>query len=131
MPLIRKNANRSDQRVAAYIDAASEPARERIQTLRDIIREEAPDSVERMAYGLPTWHQDENLIHIGAFAHHIGVYPGPEAIKAFADDLKLFKTSKGAIQLPHDCELPVNLIRRIVRWRLTQIINKRSSPKSE
>lgn len=114
--------------VAAYIDAAAEPARSRLATLRSLVREEAPDAVERMAYGLPTWHQGENLLHLGAFAHHVGLYPGPAAIEAFADELESFSTSKGAIQLPHVRDLPIDLIRRIVRWRLTQVSGKRPPP---
>lgn len=106
--------------VAAYINAAPEPARTRLQALADAVRAEAPAAVERIAYGLATWHQGENLIHLGAFQHHVGIYPGPEAIVAFADELSDFKTSKGAIQVPHDAPLPTELVRRLTRWRLEQ-----------
>jgi uncharacterized protein YdhG (YjbR/CyaY superfamily) len=105
----------------AYLDATAEPARSRLHTLRGLIREEAPEAVERMAYGLPTWYQGENLVHLGAFARHVGLYPGPAAIEAFAEELSGFKTSKGAIQLPHAAELPLELLRRIVRWRVEQV----------
>jgi uncharacterized protein YdhG (YjbR/CyaY superfamily) len=107
--------------VAALLDAAPEPARARLRALADVIRAEAPEAVERVAYGLPTWHQGENLIHLGGFARHVGVYPGPEAILAFEADLTGFKTSKGAIQIPHDAPLPVELVQRLVRWRLAQV----------
>jgi len=107
--------------VSAYIDAAPEPARTRLRTLRSVVREEAPSAIERISYGLPTWTLGENLLHLGAFARHVGVYPGAAAIEAFEDDLVSFKTSKGAIQLPHDRELPVELVRRIVRWRLEHV----------
>ena len=106
--------------VAAYIDAAPEPARSRLLALADAIRAEAPDAIERIAYGLATWHQRENLIHLGPFAHHVGIYPGSAAIVAFAEELAAFKTSKGAIQVPHDAPLPVDLVRRITRWRIQQ-----------
>jgi uncharacterized protein YdhG (YjbR/CyaY superfamily) len=106
--------------VAAYIDAAPEPARSRLLALAEAIRAEAPDAIERMAYGLATWHQRENLIHLGAFAHHVGVYPGSAAIMAFAEELAAFKTSKGAIQVAHEAALPVELVRRITRWRIEQ-----------
>ena len=110
--------------VEALIAAATEPARTRLVTLRAAIREEAPEAIERVAYGLPTWHQGENLIHIGAFAHHVGVYPGPAAILAFAEALQPYRTSKGAIQLPHDQPLPVELVRQLVRWRLDQLARR-------
>jgi uncharacterized protein YdhG (YjbR/CyaY superfamily) len=106
--------------VAAYLEAAPEPARSRLRTLADVVRTEAPDAIERVAYGLLTWTRRENLIHLGAFQRHVGVYPGPAAIIAFADELRAFRTSKGAIQLPHDAPLPVELVRRITRWRIAE-----------
>lgn len=117
----RRTPNADPAAVDAYIEAAPEPARSRLRTLRAVVLAEAPDAVERMAYGLPTWHLVENLIHLGAFAHHVGVYPGAAAMVAFADELTGFKTSKGALQLPHDAPLPVELVRRIARWRVEQV----------
>jgi uncharacterized protein YdhG (YjbR/CyaY superfamily) len=108
------------------MEAAPEPARGRLRALASVIRAEAPGAIERIAYGLATWHQGENLIHLGAFKHHVGIYPGAAAIVAFADDLTGFKTSKGAIQVPHGAPLPVTLVRRITRWRVEQAATKAS-----
>lgn len=116
--MARRLASPDPDAVNAYIAACAEPASPRLGTLRAAIREEAPGATERIAYGLPTWHQGENLIHLGAFTHHIGIYPGPEAIVAFAGVLAGFTTSKGAVQVPHDAPLPVGLVRDLVRWRL-------------
>jgi uncharacterized protein YdhG (YjbR/CyaY superfamily) len=107
--------------VDAYLAAQPEPARSRLRALREIVRAEAPASSERMAYGIPTWHLRENLLHLGGFAQHVGVYPGPAAIEAFAEQLVGFRTSKGAIQLPHDAPLPLELVRSLVRWRLAAV----------
>ncbi|MFM2152752.1 MAG: hypothetical protein RL199_1187 [Pseudomonadota bacterium] len=117
--------------VAAYIEAAPEPARTRLRALAAAVREEVPDAIERIAYGLATWHQGENLIHLGAFTHHVGVYPGPAAILAFADDLAGFKSSKGAIQVPHDAPLPTDLVRRLTRWRVDQATSKTANTVSK
>jgi uncharacterized protein YdhG (YjbR/CyaY superfamily) len=106
--------------IDAYIAALSEPVRGRFEVLREVVRAEAPEATERFSYGLPTWSQGENLVHLGAHERHIGLYPGPAAIVAFMDELGSWKTSKGAIQLPHDRELPVELVGRITRWRVTE-----------
>ncbi|MEZ4465180.1 MAG: DUF1801 domain-containing protein [bacterium] len=106
--------------IDAYIAAAPAAARPRLQVLRDAIRAEAPGATERIAYGIPTWQQGENLIHIGGFERHVGLYPGPAALVAFADELADLPTSKGAIQLRHDQALPLDLVRRITRWRVDQ-----------
>ncbi len=110
--------------IDTIIAATAEPARGRMAALAAVVRAEAPQATERIAYGLPTWHQGENIVHLGAFQRHIGIYPGPEAISAFAPELNDFRTSKGAIQVPHDAPLPIELLRRIVRWRLAAIAER-------
>ncbi len=117
--------------VTAYIDASAEPARSRLQTLREVIRSEAPNAIERIAYGLATWHQGENLIHLGAFTNHIGIYPGAAAMVAFAGELTDYATSKGTIQVPHDAPLPTDLVRQLTRWRLEQVRTKTASRKDK
>lgn len=129
MPSRKRPPRDESAAVTAYIDAAPEPARSRLRTLRAIIREEAPEAIERIAYGLATWHQGENLIHLGAFTHHVGVYPGAAAMVAFADELAGYATSKGTIKVPHDEPLPTELVRRITRWRVEQVSGGASAAK--
>ena len=107
--------------VDAYLAAQPEPARGRLTELRELARVEAPHAEERIASGLPTWRLRENLLHVGGFAQHVGVYPGAAAIVVFADELADYRTSKGAIQIPHDAPLPLELVRRILRWRLAEV----------
>jgi uncharacterized protein YdhG (YjbR/CyaY superfamily) len=106
--------------VEAYFQSQPAEGGERLRALRAVIVEAAPEATEKMSYGLPTWHQGENLIHIGAAARHIGLYPGPEAIVHFAAALTGFVSSKGAIQVPYDRPLPLSLVREIVLHRLIQ-----------
>ena len=40
----------------------------------------------------------------------------PEAVEAFADMLKGYKTNKGTIRLTLDQEIPIALIADIARW---------------
>jgi uncharacterized protein YdhG (YjbR/CyaY superfamily) len=62
--------------VTAHIEAAAETARTGLRALGDIIRAEAHEAVEPIAFGLATWHQGENLVHLGAFARHVGARGG-------------------------------------------------------
>lgn len=110
------------------IIAAQPPeAQPHLRALAALIREEAPDASERIAYGLPTWFLNANLVHIGASRHHAGLYPGPSGVAAFAEQLSGYKTSKGAIQLPFTSPLPEDLVRRIVRFRVAE--NRALPPK--
>ena len=75
-----------------------------------------PQAVEKISWSMPTYWKKRSLIHFAAFKKHIGLYPGPEAIEAFADRLSAYKTSKGAIQLPYNQPLPDELIADLAKW---------------
>jgi uncharacterized protein YdhG (YjbR/CyaY superfamily) len=107
--------------VDAYIAAAEPALRPRLEALRAALRAVAPAAVERMAYGMPTLHQGENIVHYAAFGQHIGLYPGPEAIEHFAPALAGLRSSKGAVQLPHEAPLPLALCAEITAWRVAQV----------
>ena len=104
-----------------YIAAQPETVRPLLQSIREIIREAVPESVEKISWQMPTFWQKENLIHFAAFKRHIGLYPGEEAVAVFAERLAGYKTSKGAIQLPLDREMDYALISDIVRWRVQTV----------
>lgn len=82
-----------------------------------------PDATEAISYGMPTFKINGNLIHFAAYKHHIGIYPTPSGVKEFKKELKKYKTSKGAIQFPINKPIPLNLIRRIVKYRLNEVLN--------
>jgi len=113
--------------IEAYIAAAPEPARERLEWLRATIRAVAPEAVEAIKYRIPTFVLGKNLVHFGAFKSHIGFYPTESGIVAFKEELRNFTTSRGAIQFPHDRPIPIDLVRRIVEFRVREI-RTRSKP---
>jgi uncharacterized protein YdhG (YjbR/CyaY superfamily) len=84
--------------------------------IRDKIRTILPEAQERISWGMPTYWKDHNIIHFAAHKKHIGLYPGPEAIAHFSNQLKGYKTSKGAIQFPYDQPIPLVLIGEIAEW---------------
>ncbi len=94
-------------------DAAVQP---RLNAVYDAIRAAVPEAEERTSWGMPTFWKGRNIIHFAAAKNHIGLYPGSEAVEAFAARLTDFRTSKGAIRLPNDRELPLELIAEIARW---------------
>ena len=95
----------------------------KLETIRLAIRNEVPEAEECIKYVMPTFvFQNHNLIHFAAFTHHIGLYPGPEAVSFFEKELEKFKTSKGAIQIPMDQDIPLDLITKIVQHAKDRII---------
>ena len=104
--------------IADYIATFSPETREQLEKIRAIIRTAAPDAREAISYGMPTFKLNGNLIHFAAFKEHIGIYPGPEVIEAFKQDLAKFSTSKGAIRIPYSEPLPLQLIQKITEYRV-------------
>ncbi|NLX64780.1 MAG: hypothetical protein GX022_08430, partial [Clostridiaceae bacterium] len=99
-----------------YIAAQPENIRPILNQIRDKLRETLPDAEERISWSMPTYRGKYNIIHFAAHKKHIGLYPGDKAIENFADRLKEYKTSKGAIQIPYDKPIPLDLIAEIAKW---------------
>lgn len=106
-----------------YIAGFPEEIRSKLNQLRACIAETAPEATEKIIYGMPTFYLNGNLVHFAAYSGHIGFYPAPSAIVAFAPELKPYKTSKGAIQFPLDAPLPLKLIADMVRFRVSEQTN--------
>lgn len=97
-----------------YLANFSGNTREKLDTIRQIVKEVAPEAKEKISYGIPTFTINEkNLLHFAGYDNHIGFYPGSVPIKEFEEDLTGYKTSKGTIQFPLDKPLPKELITKI------------------
>ncbi len=83
-----------------------------------------PDATEKIAYGMPTFWQGENVIHFAAFKNHLGIYSGDLSLLLFMDRIEGYKHTKGAIQFPYDKEVDFQLITDITRWRVETIEEK-------
>jgi uncharacterized protein YdhG (YjbR/CyaY superfamily) len=104
-----------------YINSFPREVRNILQSLRQAIKVEAPQSKETINYQIPTFTLHGNLVHFAAYKSHIGFYPTPSAITAFKKELSKYKTSKGAIQFPIHQPLPLPLIRKIVAFRVKEV----------
>lgn len=116
----RKDQNHYCGEAAAAIDGyiAEQPKEVQVylNQVRDVIRRAVPDAQERISWRMPAYWKGCNIIHFAAFKHHIGLYPGDRAMEEFAGRLTEYKTSKGAVQLPYDKPLPLELIEEIAKW---------------
>ena len=107
-----------------YIAAFPPEIQQKLTALRKVIRETAPEAEEKISYQMPTFAQNGNLVHFAAFKNHIGFYPAPSGIENFQEQLARYKSSKGAIQFPLDEEIPLGLVREIVKFRLAENLAK-------
>jgi len=103
-----------------YIALYPENIQKKLNEIRAVIKNVAPDAEEAMKYGIPTFVLSGNLVHFAGFENHIGFYPAPSGIKAFQKELKGFKFAKGSVQFPIDKPLPIETITKIVRFRVQE-----------
>ncbi len=106
-----------------YIAQAPGEHQADLNRVRETIRAEAPEATECIKWQMPTFVQKENLIHFAHMKNHLGIYPGEEAVREFADRLAElgYKTSKGAIQFPWNKPIPYELIAEITRYRVKNV----------
>jgi uncharacterized protein YdhG (YjbR/CyaY superfamily) len=107
-----------------YIASFSPEVRERLEAYRAVIRKAAPEAKEGISYGMPAYTLNGPLVYFAAHKAHVGLYALPQAIEAFKDELSGYKTSKGTIQFPFDCDPSLDLVRKIVRFRVRENLAK-------
>jgi uncharacterized protein YdhG (YjbR/CyaY superfamily) len=109
-----------------YIAAYPADAQLVLERIRAIVREVAPDATETISYAIPTFDLDgRHLIHFAAYAHHVSVYPVPKAEVPFEDELAPYRSGQGTAKFPLAQSLPVDLVRRLVTYRLEGIAGGR------
>jgi uncharacterized protein YdhG (YjbR/CyaY superfamily) len=108
-----------------YIKSFPEETQKILQQLREDLQQMVPEAKQKISYAIPTFMLNGNLIHFAGYKNHIGLYPGGKAVEALADDLKNYKTSKGTVQFPIDKPLPMDLIKKIVAFCVSQNLAKR------
>jgi uncharacterized protein YdhG (YjbR/CyaY superfamily) len=110
--------------IDAYIATFPADIQALLQELRATIKAAAPGVTEKISYQMPTFYLKGNLVHFAAFKNHIGFYPAPSGIEEFKEELSRYEGSKGAIRFPLNQPLPLDLIRRIVKYRVAENLKK-------
>jgi len=112
--------NTSFKNTDEYIATFPDEIRMLLEQIRSTIKAAAPEAEETISYGMPTFKFHGNLVHFAAFKNHIGFYPAPSGLNAFKDEISKYKHSKGAVQFPPDKKIPLDLISKIVTFRMNE-----------
>jgi uncharacterized protein YdhG (YjbR/CyaY superfamily) len=124
--MMSKQNNSSSKDVDFYIAGLTEPAKSTLIKLREMTRKLAPEAEEYMSYGMPAFRHNGPLIAYAAYQQHVGLYPMNGSLtEDMKEELKAYKTSKGAVQFPLDKSIPAGLLKKIVNKRLKE--NKENS----
>lgn len=101
--------------------------REKLELVRQTIREAVPEAKEVISYHMPAFKTKEVLVYYAAAKNHLGFYPTNSGVTEFKKELEGFHTSKGAIQIPYDQPLPLELIADIAKFRFFEVEEKMKS----
>jgi len=112
-----------------YIVTFPAEVQRKLSQLRVLIREVVPEAQEKISYQMPTFTLNGNLVHFAAFPKHIGFYPTPSGVAEFERELAKYKQGKGSVQFPLYEPLPLELIRRIVKYRAEE--NRKKGRRTE
>lgn len=115
MPAATKPAS-----VDAYIAAYPPDVQEILSRLRTVVRENAPQAVEKISYDMPAYHLDGFLVSFSAWKKHIGFYPRTDAVLAAVPELAAYKGTKGSVHFPLAQPMPYDLIARLVQARVAE-----------
>jgi uncharacterized protein YdhG (YjbR/CyaY superfamily) len=113
--------NQKYKTIDEYIQAFPTETQEILENIRQTIHKAAPEAVEVISYQMPAFKQNRVLVFFAAYKKHIGFYPTASGIEAFKKELSPYKSSKGAVQFPLDGPIPLNLIEKIVKFRIKEV----------
>lgn len=88
--------------------------------IRKLIHKENPGVREKISYGMPAFELNGILVYFAAFAKHIGFYPTASGVAQFQKELRTYVSGKWSIQFPLNEPLPLELIRKIVKFRVEE-----------
>jgi uncharacterized protein YdhG (YjbR/CyaY superfamily) len=112
------------QSIDEYIATFPADIQALLETVRATIKAAAPGAEERISYQMPAFALHGNLVYFAALKDHIGLYPTSSGIAAFKDELAGYTSTPGAVRFPIDQPLPLDLISRIVRFRVAENLSR-------
>ncbi|MBL8121967.1 DUF1801 domain-containing protein [Candidatus Saccharibacteria bacterium] len=108
--------------VTRYINRFDGECQNRLKQMRACITDVAPDAVECISYGMPGYKLNgKPLVYFAGYEGHVGFYATPNGHEAFAQDFAQYKHRKGSVQFPHDKPLPLDVVRRVVKFRVANV----------
>lgn len=107
--------------VDTYIAAFPENVRKILERIRMTVILAAPEAEETISYGMPAFkYKGRIIIYFAGYKNHIGVYATPLAHASFQKELSAYKQGRGSVQFPLGQPMPLDLIKRMVQFRMKQ-----------
>jgi uncharacterized protein YdhG (YjbR/CyaY superfamily) len=114
-----------------YIADFPQNIQDKLEQIRATVKKAAPDAEEKISYAMPTYTLNGAFVHFAAFKNHIGFYPVPSGIEAFKQELSTYKGAKGSVKFPLNQPIPLDLIFKIVKFRVKENLEKAGKKKNQ
>ena len=114
-----------------YLISQADEVKLMLQKIRKIVVEISPDAEEVISYNMPAFKAyGRILVYFAGFKNHCSLFPANAGlIEEMKDELKNYKTSKGTIQFELNKPLPTALIKKIVKIRVKENLEKSKKKK--
>ena len=118
--------NTSIKNTDDYLALQPEKVRIVLQKIRQTIQTTAPNAEEVISYGMPAFrYQGRMLLYYAGFKNHCSLFPGSKSIIVkMKSQLKAYKTSAGTISFTVENPLSTSLVKKIVKARMKENLNK-------
>lgn len=108
--------------VEAYFANLDPIARPALESLRQTIREAAPEATEVLSYGMPAFtHHGQRFVYYAAWKAHCSVYGLVDVLDQFKREVAAYRTPKGMLKFALDEPLPTKLLLELIRARLGEL----------
>jgi uncharacterized protein YdhG (YjbR/CyaY superfamily) len=113
-----------------YIRSFPEDTQKVLEQIRATIKQAVPEAEEAISYAIPAFKlKGRFFIYFAGYEKHTGLYPAPRGNEAFKNELSAYKGGKGTVQFPLNKPLPLDLITRIVKFRVKETLEKADKKK--
>jgi uncharacterized protein YdhG (YjbR/CyaY superfamily) len=106
--------------IKEYIQQAPPESQEKLRELYELAKKIVPDATESLKWGMPAFSYKRILFTFAGFKKHLGFYPTPPVVSAFAKELGTYIHSSMTVQFPVDKPLPTTLIKKMITERVDQ-----------
>jgi len=110
--------------VDEYLSALPANTKGILKEVRKTIKQAAPQAEEMISYNMPAFKLFGGLIWYAAWKEHISLYPRSSRMEAFIKELSEYEGSKGTIKFPIDKPIPFDLISKIAKFRVKEILEE-------
>lgn len=108
------------QSIDEYLSTFPEEIKRRLEEIRSLIKNNVPEeSIESISYQIPCFKLNGKfIIYFAGYKNHTSIYPIPPAPDSFTKKLEPFIKGKGTLQFPNDKELPIDIIKEVIKYSL-------------